>query len=214
MTGKTKTIDHKEMDASQIEAWLAQNPDFFIDYPDSLAAMELPVKTGPAISLHQYQVRVLQDDKTELKQKLGALVKNAKTNHKIHSDLLDLAGNMIGLAKEGAKLESYLDAIRKYFSLFDVLYLDKLEHSKQFKLVNKALAKQDSVCDNKADPALLQSLFEDDAPAVLSLAMVPVKQGKKCVAYLVLAADDAQRFRPGMGGEFLKLLAQLLANLR
>ena len=201
------------MDAAQIEAWLIQNPDFFVGHPNSLSAMELPVDAGPAISLHQYQVRVLQEDKKQLKHKLGVLVKNVKTNHKIHSDLLDLAGHLIILAKQGADLETQLSAIRKYFSLFKVLYLDRTKSAEQFKAARKILGKRDSACENDTDIKILQSLFADDAPAVLSFALVPVKQGKKCVAYLVLAADDAERFKPGMGGEFLKLLARLVANL-
>lgn len=213
MTGKTKKIENDELDATQIEAWLKQNPGFFIGHPSSLSAMELPVDAGPAISLHQYQVRVLQEDKKQLKQKLGILVKNVKTNHKIHSDLLDLAGHLIILAKQNADIDTYLAAIRKYFSLFKILYLDSTESAEQFKTAKKILGKRNSACENKTETEILQNLFYDDAPAVLSYALVPIKQDKKCVAYLILAADDAERFKPGMGGEFLKLLARLVANL-
>lgn len=213
MAGKINKIENAEVDAAQIAAWLKDNPNFFIDHPASLTALELPVDAGPAISLHQYQVRVLREGNTDLKRKIGMLVKNVKTNHKIHSDLLDLAGNMVVLAKQGATTETYLSAIKKYFSLFDVLYIDREEQLKHYNLVKKVLGKQDSVCSNDAGTQLSQALFGDDALAVLSMAMVPVVQGRKCVAYLVLAADDAARFKPGMGGEFLKLLARLVANI-
>jgi uncharacterized protein YigA (DUF484 family) len=69
------------------------------------------------------------------------------------------------------------------------------------------------MCDNAMDKALLKGIFKDRAPAVLSIAVVPVRMGGKVCAQLILAADDKERFRPGMGGEFLKLLAQLLSSL-
>ncbi len=213
MAGKTNTLDNNQLDASQVENWLKNNPDFFVDFPNCLSAMEIPVDTGAAISLHQYQVRVLQADKAQLKQKLGLLVKNVKTNHRIHSDLLDLAGKMIILARQEAKLETHLDAITEYFSLTKVLILDRKKQSNQFKLAKKMLSKQESACFNAANPEVLDGIFGEDAQSVSSFALVPIKKGKKWSAVLVLAADDIDRFQPGMGGEFLKLLARLVANL-
>ena len=210
---KTKAKKTSELDEAQVAAWLSSTPDFFSRHPHCLAAMDLPVDTGPAISLHQYQVRQLREDKNRLSQQLTAFVKNAKTHHKIHSDLLRLSGDMIRLAQSGADLDTYLDALNQHFSLFSVKLIDAAKQAKLFKLAVTALAKQDSVCLNKPEPALLQALFGDDAPGVQSLAIVAVKKGRKRIACLVLAADDEKRFQPGMGGEFLKLLAQLVSNL-
>jgi len=203
-----------ELDEVQISAALKARPDFFSRHPDCLAAMDLPVDTGPAISLHQYQVRLLREDKARLSEQLGALVKNVKTNHKIHADLLTLSGEMIKLAQQGADLQTSLDALSKHFSLFAVKLIDREKQAKHFKQIKSVMAKQDSLCQDEPDTALLEALFGDDAPAVQSLAIVNVKQSKRCVAQLVLAADSKKRFQPGMGGEFLKLLAQLVAQLR
>ena len=210
---KIKAKKSPGLDEAQVAAWLTSTPDFFSRHPHCLTAMELPVNTGPAISLHQYQVRQLREDKNRLSQQLAAFVKNAKTHHKILSDLLGLSGDMIKLAQSDADLDTYLDALNQHFSLFSVKLIDAKHQAKHFKLAAAALARQDSVCMNQPDPALLQALFEDDAPAVASLAIVAVKKGRKRVACLVLAADDEKRFQPGMGGEFLKLLAQLVSNL-
>ena len=210
---KTKANKPSELDEAQVAAWLTSAPDFFSRHPHCLTTMELPVSTGPAISLHQYQVRQLREDKNRLSQQLAALVKNAKTHHKIHSDLLRLSGEMIKLAQSGADLDTNLEALNQHFSLFSVKLIDTKKQTKLFKLAVATLAKQDSICLNKPDSALLQAIFQDDAPGVLSLAIVAVKKGRKRIACLVLAADDEKRFQPGMGGEFLKLLAQLVSNL-
>jgi uncharacterized protein YigA (DUF484 family) len=158
-------------------------------------------------------VRVLRDEKVQLTQKLGVLVKNVKTNHKIHSDLLGLAGNMIQLAKTNAKISEYLLLIKQNFAMFDVKLLEKADDPDHFKQLKSVIGKRDSACDNKPDEGLRKMLFGGDASKVLSIAIVPVKQGKNCRAYLVLASDDGERFKPGMGGEFLKLLAQLVSRL-
>jgi uncharacterized protein YigA (DUF484 family) len=63
MSGKSRKQAAKEIDEAQIVAWLLECPDFFIRHPDSLPSMELPVDSGTAISLHQYQVRILRDEK-------------------------------------------------------------------------------------------------------------------------------------------------------
>jgi len=210
---KTKANKPSELDEAQVEAWLTSTPDFFSRHPACLTAMELPVNTGPAISLHQYQVRQLREDKNRLSQQLAAFVKNAKTHHKIHSDLLRLSGEMIKLAQAGADLDTYLDALNQHFSLFSVKLIDAKKQTKVFKLAVAALAKQDSACLNQPETPLVETLFGDDAPGVASLAIVAVKKGRKRIACLVLAADDEKRFQPGMGGEFLKLLAQLVSNL-
>lgn len=211
-SGKTDKKD--QIDEVQIVACLESAPDFFVRHPGLLTTMELPVDTGPAISLHQYQVRLLREDKARLTQQLSTLLKNVKTNHKIHSDLLALSGDMIKLAQDGADLQASLEALNRHFSLFSVKLIDKEEQAEHFKLVKAVLGKQESICQNEPAPALLEALFGDDAPAVMSIAIVNVKQGKKCVAQLVLAADNKKRFQPGMGGEFLKLLAQLVSQLR
>ncbi len=211
---KTKSDKNSDIDEAQIEAWLKASPDFFVRHPACLTTMELPVDTGPAISLHQYQVRLLREDKLRLTQQLEALVKNVKTNHKIHSDLLALSGDMIKLAQQGADLPTSLQALSQHFSLFSVKLIDRETQAEHFKLVKTVLGKKESICQDEPAAALLEALFGEDAPAVRSIAIVNVKQGKKCVAQLVLAADSKKRFQPGMGGEFLKLLAKLVSHIR
>lgn len=213
MSGKTRKQQSGEISESQIESWLLEQPDFFQRHPNCLSAMELPVDSGPAISLHQYQVRVLRDEKVQLTQKLGVLVKNVKTNHKIHSDLLALAGDLIGLARTGAKMEAYLALVRKRFALCDVSLVDREVSPDLFKQLKKKLGKRDSACDDDLESTLCEALFPGHADEVLSMAIVPVKQGRKVSAVLVLGADDPDRFKPGMGGEFLKMLAQLISSL-
>ena len=213
MSSKTRKQESVEIDESQVESWLLDQPEFFLRHPACLSAMELPVESGPAISMHQYQVRVLRDEKAQLTQKLGVLVKNVKTNHKIHSDLLALAGDLIGQARNGAEMKAHLELVRKRFALGAVSLVDREKSPDLFKQLKKKLGKLDSACDDGPEAELNKALFAKRAGKVLSMAIVPVKQGRKVSAIMVLGADDPDRFKPGMGGEFLKLLAQLISSL-
>ena len=213
MSTKVKKQTEKILDETQIVAWLAECPDFFARHPESLSAMELPVDSGAAISLHQYQVRVLREEKAQLLHKLGGLVKNAKTNHKIHADLLGLAGSLIGLARGDNGMQDNLALIKQHFGLYEVKLFEKTAFPEVFKQLKSLLGRADSACHDSLQRDLGDLLFGESASEVLSLAVVPVKQGRKCIAYLVLASDDKERFQPGMGGEFLKLLAQLVSSL-
>lgn len=213
MSGKTSKTQNNELDETLVMEWLRKHPDFFADHPSILALMELPVDSGPAISMHQYQVRVLRDEKSQLTQKLSVLVKNVKTNHKIHSDLLGVASRMISLAKSDEPLEKYLALIKQHFALSDVRLIGREKQPDIFAKLNTQLSKRDSVCDDAPEQSLRELVFTRNADKVQSYALVPVKRGKKHVSQLVLGADDKERFRPGMGGEFLKQLAQLLSGL-
>lgn len=213
MNKQKKQKSTSVIDEANLAASLQATPDFFSRYPDVLTTLDLPDDAGTAISLHQYQVRVLQAEKEQLKHKLTALVANAKTNHKIHSDLLGLSGQLVQLAKKNADDEAYLAAIKRYFALFEIKIINVGKNAKVFTLIKSLLGKKQYLCDNKPKTALLEAIFEEDAPAVLSVAIVPLLKGKTTVAYLALAADDADRFRPGLGGEFLSLLARLISTI-
>ncbi len=213
MTSKNNRKQPAELDDTQIVEWLAERPDFFQRHPDSLSVLELPVESGPVISLHQYQVRVLRDEKKKKKKKLAVLVKNVKTNYKIQSDLLELAGRMIGLAREGADLVAFLGMIKHHFGLFGIRLVEKADDSEAWRRLRSKLGKRESNCDNTLDLDLREILFGDQAEGVASIAVVAVRQEKKVRACLVLASEDEERFKPGMGGEFLKWLALLVSNL-
>ncbi len=214
MASKIKKQNSNEFGEAEIDAWLSTHPEFFKRYPDRLATMELPDDTGTAVSLHQYQVRVLREDTRQLKHKLNALLKNVKTNHKIHSDLLALAGTLIELARAGKDLNASLTAVKKYFALADIKLLTKKDTPDALKQLKKELGQQACLCVNAADTNLLELIFGKAEKTVLSLAAVPIKKAKRCTGYLVLGSDDGQRFKPGMGGEFLTLLARLVSAVQ
>ena len=103
--------------------------------------------------------------------------------------------------------------IKQHFGLFAISLVEQADDSEAWERLKAKLGKRDSNCDNNLDLDLREILFADQAAEVASIAVVAVKQDKKVRACLVLASEDEERFKPGMGGEFLKWLALLVSSL-
>lgn len=202
-----------DLTPDKIAQWLLANTSFFQQHPEIITSLSLPDDAGTAISLHQYQVRVLKNNALDLEEKLAALLKNAKTNHKIHTDLLNLSGALIRLAYQGKTHNNNLDVIRKHFCL-SALKLITIKNNPTLVLdIQTRMGKNKTLCLNKFDAEFSNDIFEKKADSIRSIAIASLNKKPKEAEYLVLGADDMQRFNPNMGGEFLGLLAQLVGCL-
>lgn len=245
-----KTTDKAEINAAEVAEWLSTRPDFFVAHRALLTKMDLPSDAGTAISLHQYQVRMLREEQKVLNRKLALLVKNVKSNHKINADLLGLAvkfiehaatiktpvpqskqnlagQNMTGqnLAKQnlpGQNLagqnmtEQWLAIITAHFGLQNS-HLIALADQPSIKELHRDLAQNRPVCENNIDKATLERLFASATKAILqtttgikSYAIVPLNKAGVLDSVLILGAKNADRFKPGMGTEFLQQLGALV----
>ncbi len=215
MSNKTKSAATKQqaasLDAEQVGDWLKTNPDFFDQHRETLMSLNLPSDAGTAVSLHQYQVRILRQEKADMDDKLALLVKHAKTNHKINQDLLDLAAKLIKWAAKDNKTP-FTKLILKHFALQSINLID-LETDPLIADLKPALKKGECVCENEINTATLTYLFNDNYDELRSYAIVPIAQKKKVSHLLALGSDDKERFEPKMGAEFLQQLSGLVANL-
>ncbi len=202
-----------ELTAEQVVAWLAENPDFFDQNRAVLSALNLPSDAGTAISLHQYQVRIMREERRDVDAKLAQLVNNAKTNHKINQDLLGLATTLIQLSKSESNAElvaEYTQSICQQFKLSVARIID-VEANPLLESLHSALQNNECVCENKIDKALAKYLFAAKQKGIASYAIVPLQKEGALSALLVVGSDDAERFKPNMGDEFLKQLGAIVA---
>ncbi len=84
------------LSAPEVAAFLTQNPDFFRNYPDIAAQLDVPHETGATVSLVEYRSKLLQTKNAELHKRLEQLVENARRNDRLFEqtrrltlDLLD-----------------------------------------------------------------------------------------------------------------------------
>lgn len=69
-----------EPDAAQVEAYLQNNPEFFVERDDLLVKLSIPHVSGKAISLLERQVTILRDRGIDARHKLNGLLDNARNN--------------------------------------------------------------------------------------------------------------------------------------
>ncbi len=198
--------------AKEIIEWLGDHPSFFDEHRTIISKLDLPSDAGTAISLHQYQVRLMREEKREMDSKLALLVKNARTNHKINQDLLGLAAKLIKHAKVGKTKPSQTQLIADHFALHSANLIE-VKASPIVTTLLDALKDSEPICENKVDKAVLKYLFEKQQEEIKSYAVVPLSQKGKLHSLLALGADDKERFKPKMGNEFLKQLGYLIQEL-
>lgn len=69
-----------QISAAQVTDYLRTHSDFFLNHPELLSSMSLPVAEDGTISLAQRQTSLLRSTNTDLRGRLQALLANAETN--------------------------------------------------------------------------------------------------------------------------------------
>lgn len=88
--------DKNQLSARDVAAFLKQHPEFFRNFPEIVAQLDVPHETGASVSLVEYQSRILREKNKELHERLTQLVDNARRNDRLFEqtrrltlDLLD-----------------------------------------------------------------------------------------------------------------------------
>lgn len=72
--------DQVTISPESVAAFLRQHEDFFLQHPDVLSGMSLPVSENGAISLAQRQSMLLREDNSALRSRMQTLLANAQSN--------------------------------------------------------------------------------------------------------------------------------------
>ena len=73
----------EKLGAHEVAAWLRRHPNFLQQFPDLAISMVVPREEGPAASLASYQLDVLRDKNRELSRRLHELFANAQENERL-----------------------------------------------------------------------------------------------------------------------------------
>ena len=211
------------LEEKTVADYLRDNPDFFQNNASLLAALQIPHAVGPAVSLVEYQVKVLRDQNSQLKRKLMDLVHVARDNNRLNERMHQLT---LGLIKANS-LDTLLDTLHKnllgefkadtvVMRLSGMTETQAREYGvdvydpgspgvKHFKSFLKTSRPQ---C-GRFKQEQLQYLFGDQAQAIESMALIPL--GHHCKhGLLAVGSQEASRFHPGMGTLFLTHLGELM----
>lgn len=206
------------LQAMDVAEYLRRHPQFLKDFPDLAMSLTLPREQGPAASLASYQLDVLRGKNRELETRLAELVEVAGENEqlmvRVHSLTVAMlrAGDMAETVRAVAASlteDFHTDLVRLVllrdgaglpqadWLLCEPRGLEALTPFAEFRTRKEPLVGR--LAQDKLD-----YLFGDKAAEVRSAALL--RAGGQ--ALLAVGSHDANRFHPGMGTVFLKLIAE------
>jgi uncharacterized protein YigA (DUF484 family) len=210
------------LDAMEVASYLRRHPDFLNEFPDLALALVLPREQGQAASLASYQLDVLRDKNRELNRRLHELIEIAHENQllmvRVHT--LTLALMRAGSLPE--TLNAVVAALTEDFNtdlvrivlfradgdlpIAEWLLLEP-EGARALPAFAEFLKRGDPLC-GRLQQDKLDALFGSRVGEVASAVLLPVAG----VGMLAVGSQDANRFHPGMGTVFLKLIAEAVAT--
>lgn len=210
----------ERLSAHEVAAWLRRHPKFLSQFPDLTLSLVVPREDGPAASLASYQLEVLRDKNRELNRRLAELFANAQENERLTVRTHQLA---LSLMRAGSAADTVLamvaslgedfqgDAVRVV--LFDeqpglqVPWLQVIAaRDKRMAPFKDCVTSGEPIC-GRLNPDKMELLFGDDQSQAQSVALIPVPN----VGLVAVGSRDGNRFFPGMGTLFLRLMAESFA---
>jgi uncharacterized protein YigA (DUF484 family) len=216
MTDETK----ERLGAHEVAVWLRRHPKFLAQFPDLALSMVVPRDDGPAASLASYQLEVLRDKNRELARRLAELFANAQDNERlaIRTQQLALALMRADNAADTVRAMAAVlgedfqgDAVRiVLFAPVEGLEADWLHvlpaRDKRMVPFKDAMENGEPIC-GRLNPDKLPLLFGEERENAASVALIPVAG----VGLVAIGSNDGNRFFPGMGTLFLRLMGETFA---
>lgn len=213
----TATLLDDATQARVVAAYLKRHPEFLSEYPDLAAKLTMPREQGAVSSLAVYQLQSLRDKNAELERRLAELIEIAAENEKlmerVHALTVALlrANTMEVTARSVvAKLSSDFHTEQVRLLLFgDEPQLPRAEWLQQIPGGADALPEfaeflqHSEPVSGRLSSEKLPRLFGRDAELIRSVAMM--KLGDSGI--LAIGSHDPDRFQPGMGTLFLKMIS-------
>ncbi|RZZ83074.1 DUF484 family protein [Pseudoxanthomonas winnipegensis] len=214
---------NEKLGSHEVAAWLRRHPGFLQQFPDLAQTLVVPREKGPAASLASYQLEVLRDKNRELSRRLGELSANALENerlavrvHQLTLALMRQSSVADTLAAMAASLEEDFqgDLVRIVIfaplpeSLADAPWLQSIaEGSSHLIPFRDCLADGEPLC-GRLQPQKNTLLYAAQAEEIGSSALLPLPG----VGLVAVGSRDGNRFYPGMGTLFLRMMGEALTT--
>jgi hypothetical protein len=207
--------------AMEVASYLRRHPEFLNDFPDLALTLHVPREQGATTSLASYQLEVLRDKNRDLGRRLHELVEIAGENEQLMVRVHTLT---VGLMRE----RTLADTVRRITAGLtedfhtDLVRLVLFRAVAELPVADWLIAQRDGIealpafaefmrrneplC-GRLQPEKLDALFGARAADVRSAVLMPIDG----IGMLAIGSHDANRFHPGMGTVFLKLIAEAAA---
>jgi len=207
--------------AMDVASYLRRHPEFLNEFPDLAMALRMPREQGQAASLASYQLEVLRDKNRDLTRRLHDLVEIAHENEqlmvRVHSLTLSLMratslGDSCGRVVAGLTEDFHTDLVRLLLFRSDAglpaaeWLIVEPRGVAALPAFAEFVARGEPLC-GRLQPEKLDVLFGTLAAEVKSTVLMPIPG----LGMLAIGSHDTDRFHPGMGTVFLKLIAEAIA---
>ena len=211
----------EKISAHEVAAWLRRHPGFLRQFPDLAMTLVVPRDDGPAASLASYQLEVLRDKNRELSRRLTELSANAQVNERLAVRTHQLTLALLKQATPADTLRAMAASLAEDFSgdLVRIVVfapVEGLDDADWLQVIAQdaialapfrdCLREGEPICGRlQADKNIV--LYGGLVEEVQSSALLPLP-GTGLVA---VGSRDANRFYPGMGTLFLRMMGESLA---
>lgn len=213
--------DTEKLGAHDVAAWLRRHPEFLRQFPDLAGSLVVPRETGPAASLASYQLEVLREKNRELTRRLHELFGNAQENERLSVRIHQLTLGLMRQTSAADTLSAMAASLAEDFNgdMVRIVLLKPIPGIEpnewldvigpgdmRFKAFADFLAGDEPLC-GRLQPAKHDVLYGERVDDVQSTALFPA-QG---LAMVAVGSRDPNRFYPGMGTLFLRMMGEAFA---
>lgn len=212
----------EKLGAHEVAAWLRRHPNFLQQFPDLSLSLVVPREEGSAASLASYQLEVLRDKNRELNRRLQDLSGNAQDNERLAVRTHQLTLALMRQDSAADTLRAMAASLAEDFNgdlvrlvVFEpVAGLDEADWWQQVAVDDARLQPfRDCLADGEPLCGRLQPdkhalLYGERGGDVQSTALLPVAG----VGLVAVGSKDPNRFFPGMGTLFLRMMGEALVT--
>jgi len=204
----------------EVAAWLRRHPGFLKQFPDLALTLVVPRDDGPTASLASYQLDVLRDKNRELSRRLADLGHTAQVNerlavrtHQLTLALMKQDSAADTLRAMAATLEEDFDG--DLVRLVVHVPVPGLEQAPWLQVLaadspllgpfRDCLKDGEPIC-GRLQPEKNAVLYGTRAEEIQTTALLPLPG----VGLIAVGSHDPNRFYPGMGTLFLRMMGESL----
>lgn len=208
--------------AHEVAAWLRRHPDFLKQFPDLAQSLVVPREDGRTASLASYQLEVLREKNRELSRRLSDLSANAQVNERLAVRTHQLTLSLMRQDSRAETLRAMAASLAEDFAgdLVRIIAFTPVEglddagwlrviaaDAPQLEPFRDALASGEPLCGRlHGDKNAV--LYGEEATQVQSSALLSLPG----VGLVAVGSHDPNRFYPGMGTLFLRMMGESLAT--
>ncbi|MBM3343770.1 MAG: DUF484 family protein [Betaproteobacteria bacterium] len=204
------------MNSEDVAAYLNAHPEFFEQYADMIAQINIPhPHGGRTIPISERQILTLREKGKQLEGKLREVIQYGEENDVVSQKMHALSLDLLRACDVQAVVSAAVKHLRDDFAVPHVaLRLWRGQgDAPEFQAVSDSLRNfanglTEPSCSSEA-AADTAAMFDGAAPATGSYAYVPLRDGAT-FGLLALASEEPKRYFPGMGTLYLARLGDLI----